>query len=212
MVFGNDYPTPDGTGVRDYIHVMDLAAGHLAALTYLRGKTGIFRWNLGTGSGSSVLDVIQEFGKAAGRRVAHEFAPRRPGDAAISYADPTAALTDLGWSATRDLAEMCEDHWRWQRNNPQGYGSAEGVQYPLDSLTLAAPRTGASFGRPDHSCEPFAVSKSAFSTSRYIVDPFGCAICAQDNEIYCSYWGTSDTTTNRDRYGIPRRDPCGMHG
>lgn len=127
MVFGNDYPTHDGTGVRDYIHVMDLAAGHLAALDYLCGKTGIFRWNLGTGRGSSVLDVIRAFGKAAGRRVAHEFAPRRPGDAAVSYADPTAALTDLGWSAKRGLAEMCEDHWRWQRNNPQGYGSADGA-------------------------------------------------------------------------------------
>lgn len=126
MVFGNDYPTPDGTGVRDYIHVMDLAAGHLAALDYLCGKTGIFRWNLGTGRGSSVLDVIQAFSKAAGRSVAHEFAPRRRGDAAISYADPTAALTDLGWSAKRGLAEMCEDHWRWQRNNPQGFGSAGG--------------------------------------------------------------------------------------
>jgi UDP-glucose 4-epimerase len=125
MVFGSDYPTPDGTGVRDYIHVMDLAAGHLAALTYLRDKTGAFRWNLGTGKGSSVLEVIQAFSKAAGRDVAHEFAPRRPGDAAISYADPTAALNDLGWSAQRGLAEMCEDHWKWQLHNPQGYGSTE---------------------------------------------------------------------------------------
>ncbi|MCX6500032.1 MAG: UDP-glucose 4-epimerase GalE [Arthrobacter sp.] len=123
MVFGDDYPTPDGTGVRDYIHVMDLAAGHLAALGYLGGKTGVFRWNLGTGRGSSVLEVIEAFGNAAGHPVPYEFAPRRPGDAAVSYADPSAALADLGWSAQRSLAQMCEDHWRWQKNNPDGYAA-----------------------------------------------------------------------------------------
>jgi len=123
MVFGNDYPTPDGTGVRDYIHVMDLAAGHLAALGYLGDKAGVFRWNLGTGRGSSVLEVIEAFGKAAGHPVPYEFAPRRPGDAAVSYADPSAALADLGWSAHRNLAQMCEDHWRWQSNNPHGYAA-----------------------------------------------------------------------------------------
>lgn len=123
MVFGNDYPTPDGTGVRDYIHVMDLAAGHLAALGYLRNKVGVFRWNLGTGRGSSVLEVIEAFGAAAGHPVPYEFAPRRPGDAAVSYADPSAALADLGWSAHRSLAQMCEDHWRWQSRNPQGYSA-----------------------------------------------------------------------------------------
>lgn len=123
MVFGNDYPTQDGTGVRDYIHVMDLAAGHLAALGYLGERTGVFRWNLGTGRGSSVLEVIEAFGKAAGKPVPYEFAPRRPGDAAVSYADPSAALADLGWSAHRDLAQMCEDHWRWQSSNPHGYAS-----------------------------------------------------------------------------------------
>jgi UDP-glucose 4-epimerase len=123
MVFGNDYPTPDGTGVRDYIHVMDLAAGHLAALGYLSNKAGVFRWNLGTGRGSSVLEVIEAFGTAAGHPVPYEFAPRRPGDAAVSYADPSAALADLGWSAHRSLAQMCEDHWRWQSRNPQGYAA-----------------------------------------------------------------------------------------
>jgi len=131
MVFGNDYPTPDGTGVRDYIHVMDLAAGHLAALGYLSDQAGVFRWNLGTGRGSSVLEVIDAFGAAAGHPVPYEFAPRRPGDAAVSYADPSAALADLGWSAHRNLAQMCEDHWRWQSRNPQGYtavAEAAGVQ------------------------------------------------------------------------------------
>ncbi|PNI10105.1 UDP-glucose 4-epimerase GalE [Arthrobacter sp. AFG7.2] len=121
MVFGNDYPTPDGTGIRDYIHVMDLAAGHLAALGYVADKQGVFRWNLGTGRGSSVLEVIEAFGKAAGHPVPYEFAPRRPGDAAVSYADPSAALADLGWSAHRNLEQMCQDHWRWQENNPMGY-------------------------------------------------------------------------------------------
>ncbi|WP_125609602.1 UDP-glucose 4-epimerase GalE [Specibacter cremeus] len=121
MVFGNDYPTPDGTGVRDYIHVMDLAAGHLAALDYLPGHDGVFRWNLGTGRGSSVLEVIHAFGEAAGAPVPFEFAARRPGDTAVSFADPSAALADLGWSAHRNLAQMCQDHWRWQHDNPQGY-------------------------------------------------------------------------------------------
>ncbi|CAN7495653.1 UDP-glucose 4-epimerase GalE [Arthrobacter sp. LjRoot14] len=121
VVFGNDYPTADGTGVRDYIHVMDLAAGHLAALRYMWKKTGTFRWNLGTGRGSSVLEVIEAFSEAAGRSIPYEFAPRRPGDAARSYADASAALTHLGWSAQRSLAEMCEDHWRWQSSNPSGF-------------------------------------------------------------------------------------------
>lgn len=123
MVFGNDYPTPDGTGVRDYIHVMDLASGHLAALSYLGDRTGTFRWNLGTGHGSSVLDVIGAFAEAAGRSVPYEFAPRRPGDSAISYADATAACQQLGWSARRNVAQMCADHWRWQISNPQGFAA-----------------------------------------------------------------------------------------
>lgn len=123
-VFGSDYSTPDGTGVRDYIHVLDLAAGHIAALDYLLSESGIHRWNLGTGRGYSVLEVIQTFSKAAGRPIAYEFASRRPGDAAVSYSDPSAAFADLGWSAQRDLIRMCEDHWRWQSSNPSGYGSS----------------------------------------------------------------------------------------
>ncbi|UPO75691.1 UDP-glucose 4-epimerase GalE [Arthrobacter sp. Helios] len=123
MVFGNDYPTPDGTGVRDYIHVMDLAAGHLAALDYIAARKGVKRWNLGTGNGSSVLEVLAAFSKAAGKDVPYEFAPRRPGDAAVSYADPSAALAELGWSAGRSLDDMCQDHWNWQKQNPQGYAT-----------------------------------------------------------------------------------------
>jgi UDP-glucose 4-epimerase len=122
-VFGSDYPTPDGTGVRDYIHVVDLAAGHLAALDYIVAKPGVGRWNLGTGKGSSVLEVLEAFGRAAGAPVPYELTDRRPGDAAVSYADPGAALAELGWAATRDLDSMCEDHWRWQKNNPNGYAS-----------------------------------------------------------------------------------------
>jgi UDP-glucose 4-epimerase len=124
MVFGDDYPTPDGTGVRDYIHVVDLAAGHLAALEFITAKSGVHRWNLGTGNGSSVLQVLAAFGKAAGREIPYEVTARRPGDAAVSYADPSAALMDLGWSAQRSLEAMCEDHWRWQKNNPQGYAGS----------------------------------------------------------------------------------------
>ena len=120
-VFGSDYPTPDGTGVRDYIHVMDLASGHLAALDFIAGRPGVRRWNLGTGRGSSVLEVLAAFGKAAGFEIPYELADRRPGDAAISYADASAALAELGWSAHRTLETMCEDHWRWQKNNPNGY-------------------------------------------------------------------------------------------
>lgn len=120
-VFGNDYGTEDGTGVRDYIHVMDLAAGHIAALNFLANKTGVFHWNLGTGRGSSVLEVISAFAEASGRVIPYEVGPRRPGDAAVSYADPSAAFADLGWSAQRDLSQMCSDHWAWQEANPLGY-------------------------------------------------------------------------------------------
>jgi UDP-glucose 4-epimerase len=123
-VFGSDYPTPDGTGVRDYIHVMDLAAGHLAALDYIAGRSGVRRWNLGTGRGSSVLEVLEAFGKAAGFEIPRELTDRRPGDAAVSYADPTAALAELGWSAERSLEQMCQDHWRWQKENPNGYAGS----------------------------------------------------------------------------------------
>ncbi|MCC9203697.1 UDP-glucose 4-epimerase GalE [Arthrobacter sp. zg-Y769] len=123
MVFGNDYPTPDGTGVRDYIHVLDLAAGHLAALNYVGEHPGVHRWNLGTGNGSSVLEVLSAFSAAAGKEIPYEFTARRPGDAAVSYADPAAAHADLGWRAERTLESMCEDHWRWQKNNPEGYAA-----------------------------------------------------------------------------------------
>lgn len=121
LVFGDDYPTLDGTGVRDYIHVMDLARGHTSALDYLRSNDGVFRWNLGTGRGTSVLDVIRVFGEVAERSVPFEITSRRPGDAAISLADPSAALVDLGWSAQLNLRQMCRDHWRWQSTNPNGY-------------------------------------------------------------------------------------------
>ena len=121
MVFGDDYPTPDGTGVRDYIHVMDLGEGHVAAIEYLAARGGLNRWNLGTGRGYSVLEVRAAFERASGRPVPYEVAPRRPGDVAVSYADPSAALADLGWAATRYIDEMCVDHWRWQEQNPHGY-------------------------------------------------------------------------------------------
>lgn len=123
-VFGTDYPTADGTGVRDYVHVEDLAAGHLAAMSFLRRTSGVFRWNLGTGRGSSVLEVIKAFEKAVGHPIPYELAPRRTGDAATSYADPSLALAELGWQAHRGLEQMCEDHWRWQKSNPRGYAPA----------------------------------------------------------------------------------------
>ncbi len=120
-VFGNDYPTPDGTGVRDYIHVMDLGQGHVAAIEYLAEHGGLHRWNLGTGRGYSVLEVREAFEKASGRPIPYEIVARRPGDVAVSYADPSSALADLGWAATRGIDQMCRDHWHWQEQNPQGY-------------------------------------------------------------------------------------------
>ena len=114
-VFGDDYPTPDGTGVRDYIHVVDLARGHLAALGALFDKPGVMTVNLGTGQGYSVLDVVRAFEKASGRPVPYRLAPRRPGDVAQCYADPTLAKEILGWHAERGLDEMCQDSWRWQQ-------------------------------------------------------------------------------------------------
>ena len=113
-VFGNDYPTRDGTGIRDYLHVMDLAEGHLAALNYLNDKGGLLTVNLGTGQGCSVLEMIKAFEHASGRRVPYRFAPRRPGDIAQCWADPTRASQLLGWKATRGLDTMCADAWRWQ--------------------------------------------------------------------------------------------------
>jgi len=120
-VFGDDYPTPDGTGVRDYIHVVDLALGHLAALDALAGLTGHTAVNLGTGTGSSVLEVIAAASRAVGRDVPYRVVERRPGDVAATWADPALAHDMLGWKATRTLDDMAADHWRWQSQNPQGY-------------------------------------------------------------------------------------------
>lgn len=120
-VFGNDYPTPDGTGIRDYIHVVDLARGHLRALENLRTGPGLVTYNLGTGRGYSVLEAIAAFSKACGKPIPHRIVGRRPGDVPSSYADPTLARRELGWKATRGLTEMCADAWRWQSGNPAGY-------------------------------------------------------------------------------------------
>jgi UDP-glucose 4-epimerase len=120
-VFGNDYPTHDGTGVRDYIHVVDLAAGHLAALEALDRHGSILTVNLGTGQGYSVLDMVQAFEKASDRLVPYRIAGRRPGDIASCYADPALAYELMGWYAVRDLETMCRDAWRWQSMNPNGY-------------------------------------------------------------------------------------------
>jgi UDP-glucose 4-epimerase len=120
-VFGNDYPTPDGTGIRDYIHVVDLAYGHLCALEKLSENCGLVTYNLGTGHGYSVLDVISAFSHACGRQLPYQITERRPGDAPISLADPGKANRELNWIASRNLDEMCADTWRWQSINPQGY-------------------------------------------------------------------------------------------
>ncbi|MGP9527850.1 UDP-glucose 4-epimerase GalE [Glutamicibacter sp. AOP5-A2-18] len=121
QVFGNDYPTYDGTGVRDYIHVMDLAQGHLDALDFLSSNTGQYAWNLGTGSGTSVLDVIGAFSRACGRQLPYKLVDRRPGDIAEYYGDPTTARLELGWKAERGVEEMARDMWQWQSMNPEGY-------------------------------------------------------------------------------------------
>jgi UDP-glucose 4-epimerase len=119
-VWGDDYPTPDGTGVRDYIHVVDLAIGHLKALACLSDPQ-CFAVNLGTGTGYSVLDVVKAFEKASGRPVPYELAPRRPGDVASCYADPAFAAELLEWRAERNMDAMCVDAWRWQSSNPNGF-------------------------------------------------------------------------------------------
>ena len=131
-VFGGDYPTPDGTGVRDYIHVVDLARGHLAALEALSGTSGVMAVNLGTGQGYSVLDVVRAFEKASDRPVPYRIVPRRPGDVAQCYADPTLAKELLGWQAQRGLDEMCRDSWRWQQwaSNNRTYCIRRGSTYP----------------------------------------------------------------------------------
>ena len=124
-VFGNDYPTHDGTGVRDYIHIYDLALGHIAALDKLGAGSveGFAVYNLGTGAGYSVLDIVKAFSKACGQDIPYEIAPRRAGDIAACYASTEKAEKELGWKAKKGLQEMCEDSWRWQKNNPQGYAA-----------------------------------------------------------------------------------------
>lgn len=120
-VFGNDYDTPDGTGVRDYIHVVDLAVGHVRAVEKHREKAGVSVYNLGTGNGYSVLDMVKAFGKACGKEIPYEIKPRRAGDIATCYCDASKAAKELNWTAKRGLEEMCEDSWRWQSQNPDGY-------------------------------------------------------------------------------------------
>ena len=120
-IFGNDYDTPDGTGVRDYIHVVDLAVGHVKALKKLEEKPEVRVYNLGTGHGYSVLDVVHAFEKACGHEVKYQIKPRRAGDIAMCYCDPTKAKEELGWEAQYGIEEMCQDSWRWQSNNPNGY-------------------------------------------------------------------------------------------
>ncbi len=120
-VFGNDYPTPDGTGVRDYIHVVDLAVGHLRALEKLQTNPGIVPCNLGTGQGDSVLQMVAAFERACGKKIPYKIVARRPGDVPISYADPSRAERELQWKAVRGIDEMCADVWRWQSMNPDGY-------------------------------------------------------------------------------------------
>ncbi len=120
-IFGNDYDTPDGSGVRDYIHVVDLALGHVKAIEGIQDKSGIFVYNLGTGIGYSVFDMVKAFSKVCEKDIPYVIKPRRPGDIAACYADAFLAQKELGWSAQRGIKEMCEDAWRWQKNNPNGY-------------------------------------------------------------------------------------------
>ena len=123
-VFGNDYPTPDGTGIRDYIHVVDLAVGRLRAIEKLAEKPGFKVYNLGTGNGYSVLQIVKAFKAASGRKVPYVIKPRRPGDIAECWADPSLAAKELHWKAERGIEKMCEDLWRWQSMNPYGYKGA----------------------------------------------------------------------------------------
>lgn len=120
-VYGNDYDTEDGTGVRDYIHVVDLALGHLKAIEKKSNESGVHIYNLGTGKGYSVLEVLHSFEKACGKELPYKIEERRPGDIAKCFADPKKAYEELGWKATREIAEMCEDSWRWQKNHPNGF-------------------------------------------------------------------------------------------
>ena len=120
-VFGDDYPTPDGTGVRDYIHVCDLATGHAAALAWMNGREGVEVFNLGTGRGTSVLEIIKAFSRACGHDVPYVIDPRRPGDVTANYADCSKAADEMGWTAKYDIDDMCRDSWNWQSKNPNGY-------------------------------------------------------------------------------------------
>ena len=124
-VFGNDYPTPDGTGVRDYIHVCDLASGHVAALNWMNGKTGVEIFNLGTGTGTSVLEVVAAFSKACGKELPYVIRERRAGDIAANWCDASKAERMMGWKAQYDIADMCRDSWNWQSHNPNGFADAE---------------------------------------------------------------------------------------
>ena len=123
-VFGDDYETEDGTGVRDYIHVVDLAIGHVAALKKLSSNPGVVTYNLGTGNGYSVLQIVKAFSDAAAKEIPYEVVDRRPGDIAACYADPSLATSELAWTAKRGIEEMCADGWRWQSQNPNGFGDA----------------------------------------------------------------------------------------
>ena len=130
-VYGNDYDTPDGTGVRDYIHVVDLAKGHVAALKKIEENPGVGIYNLGTGHGYSVLDVIHAYEKACGKELPYVIDPRRPGDIACCYCDPAKALHELGWTAERNIEDMCRDSYNWQSANPDGYNDQKEVKMCL---------------------------------------------------------------------------------
>ncbi|MDF0727770.1 UDP-glucose 4-epimerase GalE [Cytobacillus sp. S13-E01] len=141
-VFGNDFPTKDGTGVRDYIHVVDLARGHLKALENVSNSTGINAYNLGTGTGYSVLEMIKEFEKASGRNIPYSIVEPRPGDVDKCFANPSKAREDLGWIATKTIEEMCEDTWRWQINNPNGYIENNKIIFTTSDSRLSAETAG----------------------------------------------------------------------
>ncbi|WP_349410688.1 UDP-glucose 4-epimerase GalE [Pseudalkalibacillus sp. SCS-8] len=126
-IYGNDYDTHDGTGVRDYIHVCDLARGHVLALKDLYNKRGVSTYNLGTGRGYSVMEIVETFERITGNRIPYRFTERRPGDIHVCLADPNKAALELGWQAEKDLTEMCKDTWKWQKNNPDGYSTAKKV-------------------------------------------------------------------------------------
>lgn len=133
-VFGNDYDTHDGTGVRDYIHVVDLAKGHLKAVEKVMNSTGVDAYNLGTGVGYSVLDVVNSFEKATGQKIPYEVTPRRSGDIATCFADSTKALKELGWKAEKTLEDMCRDSWHWQQTNPTGYEVPQGCADSVERI------------------------------------------------------------------------------